>query len=124
MSDADHFVFLRHLESQVVERLLTKSIQIWIPRRARRNIVTSFAGFFEHLVARVLYIDRLLLAERRSFWKYDVERAVFLAALLHKMNILTLVIGNPRHSQIRQQSKLHHPFSRDQRLESDCRPAE
>src|SRR6202035_3238160 len=101
MSDADHLVFPRDFEGEIIERFLAKSIQVWIPGRAGSDVVTSFSSLFQHLVARVLDVDGLFLAERRRSGKDRIERTIFFAAFLNKIKILALLVRNPRDSQIR-----------------------
>src|SRR5208282_3560051 len=123
-SDADDFVFRRDFEGKIVESLFAKSIQVRIPGGARSDVVTSFSRFFQDLIARVLDVNCLFLTQRRRLRKHRVKRTVLLAALLNEIEILALLVGNPRDSQIRQQAKLKHSFPSDQRLEADIGAAE
>src|ERR1700685_1799854 len=100
MSNADDFVLFRNLEREIVESFLAKSIQVRIPRSAGADVITSFAGFFEHSIAGVFDIDRLFFAERRRLRKDRIKRAVFFAALLNEIKVLALLVRNPRDPQI------------------------
>ena len=44
-TNADDFIFFRHLEGEIVKSVFAKTIQVGIPRSASADVVTSFSGF-------------------------------------------------------------------------------
>src|ERR1700739_1804551 len=123
VTNADDHIRARHLEGQIVQRLFAESVEIGIPGVARANVVTSAARVVENLVADIFDADRMFLAQLRRFVEENVERTVFLLALLDKVQVFAILIADPRDAKSKQQSKFEQPFARNQRRKRNRSPA-
>jgi len=62
-SNADDLVSLRDPEGKIVKGPFSKSIQVRIPGGAGADVETSLSGLFQNLIARVLDVNGLVLAD-------------------------------------------------------------
>ena len=66
----------------------------------------------------------MFLPHRRGFVEHGVERAVFFLVFLDKVQVLSVLIGDPCDPQSGEQCELQHAFAGNERLEGDYRAAE
>src|ERR1019366_8896447 len=123
-ADADHFVFTRDLVGKIIKSSFPESVEVGIPGGSGSHVETSLARLLQDLVACVFYGDDVVFAGLRRLRKDGLKRTVLFSAFLNKLEILPLIISDPRNPQIGKKSKLEDSLPAKQWREGNGRGAE
>src|SRR5215472_6930684 len=99
--------------------MLSESVQIRVPGSSCPHIKAALTSLFQNFVPCVFHRYRSTASKLERLRKDHVERAIFLPALLHKVQILSFSIRYASDPQVGQQPKLENSLSRCERLECD-----
>jgi hypothetical protein len=85
LADADQDIGRRNFKGKVVESFLTETVDVWIPRFTRPNVVASAARVGQHFIAAVFHRDWMDFADSKWFAENGIEGAISLSIFVFEI---------------------------------------